>query len=350
MSRVKLFLVVTVLLAVALPAMAQGDSSWADRISINGYFHMRYEAMDWANAQDQFVLRRMYINLMIDANERTKAVITWTRIGPDPALTSSTDWANIFVDYMINDQWTARIGQAPDSFGLETMQGSSQRIALERAAVLEGGYGARPLGLYFAGPWDRGVWLTRAPSGNEPTAIFGVCNGQFRAGDMNTSKTVSVDLKWARPWGEFGASWMEGEWTNDDYLLRPLGGQAVGTTQDRSAVLGYVRWAPPDNDWAFQGEYVDGELFGNDIDGWYAQVERSGLTEGGTAFVKVEEYDPNTAAASPNDAYKAVHVGYSQWLDQNNELTLQYTDGKLQGAPGDQSRDQIAAQWQFGFR
>ncbi len=347
MSKLRLFLIVTVLLAMALPAVAQGDASWAERVSINGYFQARYEALKWANAQDDFGLRRMYINMMVDANERTKAVITWTRIGPDPALTSSTDWANIFVDYMINDQWTARIGQGPDWFGLETMQGSSARMALERAAVLEGGYGARPLGLYFAGPWDRGVWFVRKPDGNEPMAILGIWNGQFRAGDQNTNKTISVDLKWHRPWGEFGASWMDGEWTNDDYLGRPLGGQPLGTTQDRSAMLGYVRWAPPNSDWAFQSECVEGELFGNDIDGYYAQLERSGLTEGGTGFVKVEQYDPDTATA--NNAYEAVHVGYSQWLDQNNELTIQYTDGELKGA-SDESRDKIAVQWQFGFR
>ncbi len=335
MSRVKLFLVVTVLLAVALPALAQGDASWADRISINGYFQTRYEAMD--AGEDGFTLPRMYINLMIDANERTKGVVTWTRLGgsDDSSAQYDTDWANIFVDYAINDQWTARIGQAGCWFGLECWQGSSQRMALERARVV----GADGQGVYFAGPWDRGVWFVRKPADSEPTVILGVSNGQFRNTEADTSKNVSIDLKWDRDWGTFGASWLNGKY-------------AASPTTDRSALAGYVRWAPPNSEWAFQGEYVDGELFGSDIDGWYAQLERSALTEGGTAFVKWENYDPNTAAASPNDEYKALHVGYSQWLDENNEITVQYTDAKDEGVGTgqDTSCDEIAAQWQFGFR
>ena len=43
---------VTLLLAMALPAAAQGDSSWADRISLNGYFQTRYEARDFGTDEE----------------------------------------------------------------------------------------------------------------------------------------------------------------------------------------------------------------------------------------------------------------------------------------------------------
>ncbi len=318
-------------------APAPAKPSWADRVSINGYFQTRYTARDWPNAQDDFSLRRMYINMIIKANERTNAVISWTRIGPDPIATSSTDWCNVFVDYKLSDLWTTRIGQAPDWFGLETMQGSSARMALERARVLEAGLLAdagaptQTPGLYFAGPWDRGIWFIRNPRGNEPQAIFGVMNGQFRGNDANTNKTVSVDLKWNRPWGQFGASWLDGEFTG-------------AATNDRNALLGYARWDPPDTRWALQGEYVEGEIWSNDIDGWYAQAEYAGATPGGTAFLKCEEFDPDDATAG--DTYDAWHLGYAQWLDQNNEVTLQYTDAEV----GTAGRDEVGLQWQFGFR
>jgi len=323
---------VILLLAMALPVAAQADSSWADRISLSGYFQTRYEARDFGT--DEFVLRRLYVTAVVKANERTTGVITWARVGPDVQGQSNTDWANIFVDYAVNDQWTARIGQAPCWFGLECWEGSAGRLALERAAFLAGVYGNAPLGLYFAGPWDEGIWLQRKPSGSEPMAIFGVCNGQFRDADSTHNKNVSVDLKWQQDWGQFGVSWLDGK-------------LSMSSPTDRSALLGYVRWNPPDNPLGFQAEYMEGKLLGHDIDGWYGQVSYSGLTEGGTAFVKYEEYDPDTD--SSDNEYDALHIGYAQQLDPNNKVTIQYTNGENKGGC-DTNADQIAAQWQMAFK
>ena len=335
MSKIGLCLMVTLLLAMVLPVAAQGDSNWADRISLNGYFQTRYEARDFGT--DEFVLRRLYVTAVVKANERTTGVITWTRIGPDVQGQSNTDWANIFVDYAVNDQWTARIGQAGTWLGLECWEGSAGRLALERAAFLAGAYGNAPLGMYYAGPWDEGIWLRRNPSGSEPMAIFGVCNGQFRDADATHNKNVSVDLKWNPDWGQFGVSWMDGE----------LSGPPGPPVSNRSALLGYVRWSPPDSALGFQAEYMQGELLGSDIDGWYGQVSYTGLTEGGTAFVKYEEYDPNTG--SSGNEYDALHLGYAQHLDANNKVTVQYTNGENKaGCPP--TADQIAAQWQMGFK
>ena len=165
-------------------------------------------------------------------------------------------------------------------------------------------------------------------------------NGQFRATDKDNNKTISVDLKWRPEWGEFGASWLNGRWVND------LGMPTVAGSTQRNALLGYVRWDP---DWcklAVQGEYVDGNLLGNDIDGWYTQLEYDPSPDG-TADVKYEKYDP--AHGIPNNHYDAWHVGYAHSLDPNNELTLQYTSGENRQAAGMTSRDEVAVQWQFGF-
>ncbi len=165
--------------------------------------------------------------------------------------------------------------------------------------------------------------------------VLGVCNGQFRGPDATHNKNVSVDLKWNPDWGQFGISWLDGKLTNPP------------TTRDRSALLGYVRWSPPDSALGFQAEYMQGELLGRDIDGWYGQVSYTGLTEGGTAFVKYEEYDPDTAAPFE---YDAVHVGYAQHLDANNKVTVQYTNGQHKAPIPDESANQIAAQWQMAFK
>jgi hypothetical protein len=319
----------------------EAKPGWEDKVKINGYVQQRYIYRDWG--EDEFWFRRMYINLIVTPNDRTTAVVTWARIGPDPQGLTNTDWANVFVDYKINDSLTARVGQGPDWFGLETAQSSGSRLAMERAAVLEGGQG-KPLGLYFAGPWDRGVWLVRNATSDEwwePQAIFGVINGQFRATEKDNNKTISLDLKWKPEWGEFGASWLNGWWTND--LGLPF---AAGTTQ-RSALLGYVRWDPDWCKFAVQGEYVDGKLLGSDIDGWYAQLEYDPVPDG-TAFVKYEKFDP--AHGVPANHYDAWHFGYAHSLDKSNKLTVQYSAGdNRQAAPGTTSRDELAVQWQFGF-
>lgn len=321
-------------------APGEKKPGWEDKVKINGYFQSRYIHRDWG--QDEFLLRRMYINLIVTPNDRTKAVITWARIGPDPMGLTNVDWANVFVDYKIDDQFTVRAGQGPDWFGLETAQGSGSRLALARAAVLEGGQG-KPLGMYFAGPWDRGAWLVRNPTSDDwwdPQVIFGVMNGQFRATDKNSNKTLSVDLKWKPSWGEFGASWLDGWWTND------VGLPGVTGTTRRSAVLGYARWDPDWCRFAVQGEYLDGKLLGNNVDGWYTQLEYDPAPDG-TAFVKYEQYDP--AHGVPANQYDAWHVGYAHWLDGNNELTLQYTSGENRQVAGSTSRDELALQWQLGF-
>ena len=333
MKKHTLLMVVVVAMAVAylhVGSVAADGDNWADRVSIVGYFQARYEGSDMG--EDDFDLRRMYITMLIDANERTKGVITWARIGPDPIETSSTDWANIFVEYAVSDMWTVTVGQAPTHLGLECEQSSAARMALERAAMLEGG-GSRPFGLYFAGPWDRGLWITRTPQGTEPHLTLGIMNGQFRGGDKNNNKTVSIDAKWNPAWGQFGASYLDGEYTN-----------MLGMTTDRQALLGFLRWDDPDCRWAFQGEYLEGELFGCDINGYYGQAEYSGLNPGGTGFVKYEEFDPDDATAG--DTYEALHFGYAQWLDANNEVTVQYTDADM----GSSSWDEFGLQWQFGFK
>ncbi len=340
-----LLVVVIVVLSVASCVVAQDKPatekpSWVDNININGYFQSRYVHQDWA--VDGFTFRQMYINLFATPNDRTKGLVQWVRFGADPNATSPTDWGDVWVEYKVSDTLTTRIGQSNNHFGLEMPQSSSKRMALERAAVLQGG-GARPRGLYFGGLWDRGVWLTYTPQTGkwDPKVTLGVMNGQFRGSDLDSNKNVLVKLHWDRDWGQFGVTRLDGKWTNN------LSIPGIPDITDRSAVVGYARWAPQDCRWAAQGEYVDGQLLGNDIDGWYAQAEYR-ARPGGTAFVKYDTYDP--MKGTPNSDWDAWHIGYTQWLDNNNELTLQYMSGKNRADTSDPSRDELAFQWQLGFR
>ena len=339
MKRYTLLFVLLAVVAVACPALAQPQPA---KVKILGYFQNRYQQRSWT--MDEFILRCMYITLLADVNERTKANVTWARIGP---TSTDANWAMAYVDYKVTPEWTARFGQAPTWFGLETAQGSSQRLALERAAVLEGGNaaGGLPSGLFAFGPWDRGVWAIRSPKKAEPQVIVGILNGQFRNVEADNAKNISVDVKFTKPWGLFGASWLKGKWTNDIGLPAP----PAGTATDRNATLGYVRWAPKGQPVAVQTEYATGSLLGNDIKGWYIQLEHPLAQPGTVAFLKYENYDPNTGVTG--NSYTGLHVGYVKNLDSANKLTLQYDNGKNNGvaAPGDKSRNGIGFQWQCAF-
>ena len=272
--RVSLMVLVALALLATVCANAQPQSTrapqagetappkevcWYDKICINGYFHNRYEARQ--DSEDDFLMRRLYVNLIGSLNDRTTAVVTFGRVGPeDPKI----DLACAFVDYKATSEWSLRVGQAPTAFGYDAAESSSKRLPLERFVGVEGipTRTDRPglPGLYFKGPWDRGVWLTRKPTGSEPSIMVGLTNGNFREADNNSDKTYTVDLKWKRPWGTFGASWLDGR-------LIPAPG---APESDRRGLDLFVHTDPAP--WGFQAEYIDGDLLGTSMDGWYGQV------------------------------------------------------------------------------
>ncbi len=340
--------------AGATAAAPAASDKWYDRMSVDGYLQTRYEDRDMGSSSgpsaanmgsdgehDGFYLPRLHVSLRADVNERTKAVVTWSRLGSTSSRPQwTTDWTDIYLDYAYSDKWTVRLGQAPNWFGLEGAQDSSDRMSLERAAFLTripetGGPGWKD-GVYHAGRWDRGVWFVRhRKSTGGPQIILGLTNGSFRDVEGNSNKTLSADLKWKRPWGQYGVSWLDGK-------------TSYSPDRDRNALLGYVRWARPDQRWAAQAEYMDGKLHGDNVDGWYGQFEYR-LTKNPTwAFVKLEEFNPTDDAK-----YDAVHLGLTKQLDANNELTLQWTDAdcdyRRRGSDRTRKKDLIGLQWQMMF-
>ncbi len=316
------------LIAVSgIQATAAGDRpAWYDQISISGYFQNRYEARQ--DTVDDFFMRRLYVNLVGRLNDRTTAVVVFGRVGPeDPNI----DLSCAFVDYQVNDEWMVRVGQVPTNFGWDTAESSSKRLPLERFVGAEG-IPTRPgrpgiRGMYFAGPWDRGIYLIRKPVNNAPKIIFGVVNGNFRNTDDNNNKTVSIDIKWSQPWGQCGISWMDGK-------FGPSPNPA-----DRDAIDIYFHTDP--GSWGFQGEYLDGSLMGHDIDGWYLQAAYQ--KDAATPFVRYEVFDPNKSASG--DTYTGLHIGCAYQLDKHNEITVEWVDA-------DQcctDYGQFGLQWQLAY-
>ncbi len=328
----RLALVACVLLLPVAAVHAQGASegeAWYDKITVNGFAQARYEARDASGSVDDFHLPRFYMNFIADVTDRANVVITYGRVGPG---NPSVDICNAFVDWQISDEWTARVGQVPTNFGYDVWESSSKRLPFERWAAGAGLPGLP--GIYFAGPWDRGIYLMRTPSGNEPKVIVGVVNGNFRNPDDNNNKTVSADLRWKRDWGEFGISWMDGKYGN--------------TPQDREAINLYIHTEPAP--WGFQAEYLDGSM-GPDIDGWYLQVAHN--VNKATPFVRYEVYDPDKDVGGD---FSGLHIGCAYQLDSHNELTVEYLDAEMTypskpafSGPCGGDYGQIGIQWQYAF-
>ncbi|MGC9317468.1 MAG: porin [Armatimonadota bacterium] len=347
MARMTVCLVLIAMLAITATAVAQEgleEECWYDRICMSGYFHARYIDTDQANQFDTFDFRRMYVTIRGDM-DRTTGIITLSRVGGDiRGRDTNIDLYNAFVDYQFGDRYAVQFGQVPTWFGLEAWEGSSVRDTLERAKILEGGPG-----FFFKGAPDRGIWLRRTPTADtwEPLIVFGVFNGQFRDDDANDDKGVSLDLKWNRPWGQFGASWFDADYVNVEGLF----GQAAGSEADRNALDLYVRLNPAP--WGVQAEWADGEMLGADRDGYYIHGSYLLPNEGDKVYARYQEFNADTATAGTN--YEAWTLGWARQLDENNEITVEYTDADWtssagQGESTGSSDDMFGVQWQYAFQ
>ncbi len=334
MKKLVPFMLVAMLLAIAGAAGAQG--SWADKVKVNGYAQVRYAGGD--DMVDDFALRQAYFNIIGTPNDKTMLVLTLASFDPMPPTHASDGVMvyNLFVDYKIDDVWSVRFGQVPTYFGLEAWQGSSARLALERARILQGRAGVDTAGFYWMHASDRGAWLKYAGQGGAPDAYFGIWNGQGPNTDTAAAggKNVSVDLKWRKDWGTFGLSWFDGKW--DD---------GAGNVTDRSAWDAYVQYVG--KSFEFQTEYADGKLLGRDRDGWYAQFALTS-NPSYTPFLKYEEYRSNDRAVGGEwSRYDAIHAGVALNIDASNELTLQVSDQKAKSGVG--SSETRSDAFQYGI-
>jgi len=347
MSRITVAGVVLVAMLFTLgTATAQEGlegSCWYDRICIIGYAHARYTFAEMG--AEGFDLTRLFLTVKADPTENATVIFTLNRGGDSPSQTNIEIY-NAFVDWKINDQWALQVGQVPTWFGYSGWRGSSERIEWERSRIIQGIPFGSPIspdgrtGFFVLGAPDRGVWLRRNPSGSEPLFIVGVSNGQFRSADANSSKNVDAHIKFQRPWGSFGASWLKGTFT-------PVAPFPAGPEADRDALGLYLVYNP--NPWGFQGEWASGEMFNRDRDGFHLQGMYN--TGSGIAYASWEEFDVDPGGGIPfADSYEAWSFGYAWDLDAANRVTLQYTDAEWTSGPLVADESYGGVQWQFAYR
>ena len=344
MSRITVVCMVLITMLFTL-GVACADE-WYDRVSVSGYAQARYQMSDmgWS----QFDLTRLF--LTVRAKPTDNATVIFTLFSK--ASSVNVELYNAFVDWKINDQYAVQVGQVPTWFGYNGWRGSSVRTAWERPRIIQGTppgqYTATPspdgrVGFYVLGAPDRGIWLRRNPSGSEPLVIVGVCNGQFRAGDANSTKNIEAHVKFTRDWGAFGASWMDGTFTAG-------AGQPwwpAGTTpRDAFGLYCVVNPAP----WGFEGEWATGKMLGRDRDGY--RVQGMYATGSGTAYVSYEDFTVDPSIAFPiTDTYDALTLGYAWDLDAANTVTVQYTKADWTSGPiPTVGEDYGGIQWQYSYK
>ncbi|MHB8994976.1 MAG: porin [Armatimonadota bacterium] len=319
--------------AAAPAAAAPAKENWYDKLAVTGYWQSRYEARE--DTRDEFIMRRMYLHFAGNWSQDLKTLLTLSRIpsGTDPNIELEAAQVN----WRFADDYSVTFGQIYNNFGYDTWESSAKRLPFDRWAAGEGvaGRPGRPgiRGLYFRGPADRGIYLARHAGGNEPTVIAGLVNGNYNMGDNDDNKALSLDLRFNRPGNtQFGASMLYGDYTD------VVGG--VGVTQPRKALGLYFHTEPCP--WGFQAEYLKGEMFGADAEGFYGQVAHNKGGKG-TPYVRYEQFNQNENATG--DTYTSLRLGYAYQLDKRNEFTFEYQDADA----GPVDYGQLGAQWQFAF-
>lgn len=329
----------------AKPAAAKPN--WSDKLKMMGYFQARYENRRrtmaafppgvWPpaatpEATDEFLIRRMYFGAIATPNDRTTAMVLFRHL----SFAGGVDIEAMYVDYKLDDQWSVEFGRVYNKFGWDAWESSSRRVPFDRFAGLEGYRPGGIRGLYFQGPTDHGVYLSRKPLPTasiwEPTVHVGLLNGNFIGAENNNGKGVEVALRWTDRNGWYwGAGYVDGSFTETV--------NNAPQKTDRTMLGLYLRRDP--KPWGLQAEYIDGELFGFDVNGGYGQL--SYAIKDKTPFVRVESYDPSKGVAG--DRFKAVRAGCTWQLDKTNELTLEY----MWAERGDTPVGQIGLQWQAGL-
>lgn len=338
-------------MAADAPA-APAKKPWFENLRINGYVQARFESRDYdsmSTERDEFTIRRLYMNLIAPLNNETTFVGTFAGVGPDFRDGANLDFENLFIDYTPLPGFSVRFGQGPNFFGLDAAESSSIRIPTERALVAEGNSALGIRGLYALGPSDRGLWVTYDTRAFSPTkeglrAVVGVQNGQFQDTDKDDHKNVTVDAEYFTEWGQFGASWMEGTWTD----TKPT----PAVTSDRDAFGVNLRLFPNKlvRNMGFQAEWLRGDWFGAPREGYYGQASYHFDGHPGVAFARVENFDLNRDVA--NDDYDAVHLGYTYNVTPQDAVTAEVTLGTLgRGASvaGEDDTTDICVQWQRLF-
>lgn len=357
-----------VLLAAALlPAAAAAQErsttdAWYERFRLRGYAQIRYNRLLESNPRltcsacdrsigddNGFFLRRARLTLSGDPSAQTSLTVevdyATETAGQQHTLQVRTAFADIYVDAARSHR--LRFGQAKLPFGWETLQSSSQRLALDRSDPINSGVpNERDLGVFWL--WTPGVardrFRTLSESGLKGTGDYGVFqigvyNGQgANRAEENDNLHAIARLAWPFRFGtgqylELGVHGYHGRFVPTQ---RTAGVDGPAEFEDERGGFFAVLYPQPVGmqvEWnAGTGPQFDpgaGAIREQRLEGGYVQLMFRGRLNGQSVmpFVRYQHYDGGRKAELDARAYRVreTEVGL-EWIPRPAlELTVQYT-------------------------
>jgi hypothetical protein len=338
--------------------------AWFERYTIRGYAQLRYNRLLETNGRltcsacdrsignnNGFSFRRARLVLSGEPGDRTAITVEVdysSEIGGQPhVLQLRTAIFDVFLDPARTHR--LRIGQAKLPFGFETIQSSSQRLALDRSDGINAGVpNERDLGVFYlwSPPVARARFRILADSGLKGSGDYGVLNvGAYNGQtanrpELNNNLHGVARLAWPFRFGngqflEHAAQGYAGR------FVIPTSQRSAGVTgppefEDRRAAVSLVFFPQPlgvQAEWNVgRGPAFDSttrSIREDDVDGGYIQTMYRTRVGGQTVtpFVRYQQYDGGRKTDLDARHYRVreTEIGL-EWLPFSGlELTAQYT-------------------------
>lgn len=327
MDRPRVWWVLLPVVALALLIAATASAE----LKISGYTQIRYEDTSVADDDYEFDIKRSYVKIAGPVNDDgTEVTLNIDLSDLDKADDAHLKLSDAYIKHPLSPEWTARVGFGDMLFGFDVPYSSSARLPFERAQA------TRQL---FPGEKDTGAYFTYKPANagsGTPSVILGISDDIEKTRDWfddhDTSQAFVGGLRWTLPnKGEAGLSFMSASREGE------LGG--VATEWDDSVWGAHVRYNSSSN-FAFQGEYYDGERREVDVNGWYGTLEFNPNDSDATVFYRYDTYDDGDA-----DDYNRHTIGVAVEVGSQSRISLQYEDIDNEGTDG----SNFGLQWQVKY-
>jgi hypothetical protein len=381
--RILTWLMLSVGVAVAAPvdstlqaqsggaSQAQTARPWYERYSLRGYAQLRYNRLLESNPDltcsacdrsignnNGFFLRRARLVLSGDPTDRTSITIEvdygTETAGQQNTLQLRTGIFEVFLD--AGRVHRLRFGQAKLPFGFETLQSSSQRLALDRSDPVNSGVpNERDLGIYYlwSPPRARALFRAIADSGLKGTGDYGVLNTGIYNGqsanraELNNNLHAVMRLAWPFRFanGQFVEVGVQGYHGRFVVPVRSLGVTGPFDFEDERAAVSLVVYPQP---LGLQGEWnagvgpefdpVTGSIRRQNLQGGYVQAMYRTRFRGQQVipFARYQSYDGGKKLELDARAHRVRETEFGvEWVPRSAlELTVQYTISDRRTADG----------------
>lgn len=338
--------------------------AWYERFGLRGYAQLRYNRLLETNPQltcsacdrsignnNGFFLRRARLVISGDPTDRTSMSVEvdyGTEIaGQQHTLQLRTAYFDVFLDEGRSHR--ARFGQVKLPYGFETLQSSSQRLALDRSDPINSGVpNERDLGVFYlwSPPTARARFRILADSGLKGSGDYGVLNAGIYNGqsanraELNDNLHHVVRLAW--PFRFASGQFLElGVQAYSGRFVIPASQRSAGVIgapefTDRRAAVSAIFYPQP---FGVQAEWNVGKgpefdpalnvIREQDLEGGYVQVMHRSRVQGQSVipFVRYQTYDGGKKLETDARRYRVreTEVGV-EWVPMRAiELTAQYT-------------------------